>query len=210
MWCHNYFFRNMGLPCSKRKNTQITDQDRTILKLKQKRDMLQKYQKMIKASLVTQNEIKQLIVQGNTEKVRILIKKKIFKEQLINKIDGLLYNIEQMVNDIEYARIEAEVLDSLVAANEILTSINEVFDINTIEDILNKTKQGIQTQNEINKFISRHLIEEDEEAVELELAEIIAQQMPVVPVTEIETDTSEDKIHIKKKKEIKGKSMNAD
>ncbi|XP_072394914.1 charged multivesicular body protein 6-A-like [Diabrotica undecimpunctata] len=200
----------MGLPCSKRKNTQITDQDRTILKLKQKRDMLHKYQRMIKASLVHQNEIKQLIVQGNTEKLRILIKKKVFKEQLINKIDGLIYNIEQMVNDIEYARIEAEVMDSLVAANEILTSINEVFDINTIENILNETKQGIQTQNEINKYISRHLIEEDEEAIELELAEIIAQQMPVVPVTEIERDTSEDKIHIKKKKEIKEKSMNND
>ncbi|XP_050513013.1 charged multivesicular body protein 6-like [Diabrotica virgifera virgifera] len=196
----------MGLGFSKSKNTRITDQDRTILKLKQKRDMLQQYQRMIKASLVNQNEIKQLIAQGNTEKVRIIIKKRIFKEKLITKIEGLLYNIEQMVNDIEYARIESEVLDSLVAANEILTSINEVFDIDTVEDILNETTQGIERQKEINKLISRRLIEEDEEAIELELAEIIAQQMPVVPVTEIERDASEDEIQIKKKKE---KSVNA-
>jgi len=50
---------------------------------------------------------------GKREKAKLLLRKKKFQEGLIEKTEGQLENIEQLVHDLEFAQIESQVIAGL-------------------------------------------------------------------------------------------------
>lgn len=91
-----------------------------------------------------------------------------------------------MTHDLEFAQIEVEVVNGLKKGNEALKKVHDALDISEIEKILEETREGAEKQDEINALLSGALTEEDEEAVEAELDEIIQQQLPDIPPAETE------------------------
>lgn len=74
--------------------------DQAILDLKIQRDKLKQYQKRLQAVLDREIEIaKQHLAQNDRRRALLALKKKKFQEQLLDKTDQQLLNLEQMVRD---------------------------------------------------------------------------------------------------------------
>ncbi|RZB58802.1 Snf7 domain containing protein [Asbolus verrucosus] len=180
----------MGIIFGKKKQvSRITQQDKAILQLKQQRDKLKQYQKRIELSLASDRELaKKLLNKGQKERAKLLLRKKRFQESVLQKTDNQLDNLERLTHDIEFAQVEVQVVNGLKQGNEALKKINETLNIEDIEKILDETREGVEKQEEINALLSEGLTEEDEAAVEDELADIISQSLPSVPIGKPEPD----------------------
>lgn len=58
--------------------------------------------------------------------------------------DGQLENLEKLTSDLEFAKIEQQVLNGLKVGNEALKKIHEVLPIEEVERIMDETKEGIE------------------------------------------------------------------
>lgn len=79
-------------------------------------------------------------------RAKLLLRKKRFQEQLLQKTDGQLENLERLTQDIEFAQVELEVVNGLKTGNDALKKINEALNISDIEKILDETREGIEKQ----------------------------------------------------------------
>jgi len=131
---------------------------------------------------------RKLLKEGKRDRAKLLLKKKRYQEQLVEKTDKQLDTVEQLVHDLEFAQVEMQVLDSLKAGNESLKEVHKLFSIEDIEMIMEETREGIEKQKEIDDILSGALTTEDEEAVDEELEEIIRQSLPEVPSIPLEKD----------------------
>ncbi|XP_049868718.1 charged multivesicular body protein 6-A [Pectinophora gossypiella] len=168
----------------KKPASRVTEQDKAVLQLKQQRDKLKQYQKKIELNLERDRQLaKKLLNEGKREKAKLLLKKKRYQEQLLKNTDTQLEKLEQLTHDIEFAQIEIQVLDGLKVGNVALKKVHDILNIDEVEKILDETKEGIEKQREIDELISGQLTEEDEEAVEAELEEIldVSDKLPNVP-----------------------------
>ncbi|ORY04734.1 Snf7-domain-containing protein [Basidiobolus meristosporus CBS 931.73] len=175
----------MGNSQGKQKR-KITSQDRAILDLKIQRDKLKLYQRKIQTVLDREVEIaKQQLQAGNKRRALLALKKKKYQEQLLEKTDGQLLNLEELVNSIEFALVEKEVLAGLSSGNEVLKEIHQEMSIDAVEKLMDETADAIAYQNEIEELLSGKITEEDEEDILRQLDEIekqaIDEQMDVLP-----------------------------
>lgn len=180
----------MGILFGKHKKvSRVTEQDKAILQLKQQRDKIKQYQKKILVSLENERQLaRKLLHEGRKEKAKLLLKKKRFMEQMLEKTDGQLTNLERMVHDIEYAQIEIQVVEGLKVGNESLKKLHEVLSVEQIEKIMDETHEGIEKQKEIDDLLSGQLTAEDDDAVLAELEALVAEdeakavlELPNVP-----------------------------
>lgn len=75
------------------------------------------------------------------------MKKKKFFEQNLEKTDGQLDNLDQMVHNIEYTQIEHQVVDGLKVGNDCLKKLQQMMSLDDIEQIMDDTKDAIDYQN---------------------------------------------------------------
>ncbi|KAK7077121.1 Charged multivesicular body protein 6 [Halocaridina rubra] len=177
----------MGHLFSKKTVSKVTEQDKAILQLKTTRDRIRQYQKRSEANLEKDRTLaKQLLQNGKKDRAKLLLRKKRFVEEQLNKTDATLENIEKMIQDLEFAQIEMKVVDSLKVGNESLKHINEMLSIADVESILDETEEAAEKQREISALLSGGVLTEaDESAVEEELDALIAdavkKQLPDAP-----------------------------
>ncbi|GJQ80932.1 hypothetical protein Trydic_g4749 [Trypoxylus dichotomus] len=176
----------MGLIFGKKqKVSRITEQDKAVLQLKQQRDKLKQYQKRIEICLEKDRELaKKLLNNGQRERAKLLLRKKRYQEQLLQRTDGQLENLQKMTHDIEFAQIEIQVVDGLKKGNEALKKLNNALNIEDVERILEETREGVEKQQEIDALLSGVLTADDEDAVLSELDSLIAESLPEVPSDE--------------------------
>lgn len=184
----------------KRRPTRVTEQDRAVLQLKQQRDKLKQYQKKITLQLDKERLLaKQLIKNGKKEKALLLLKKKRYQDQLLDKTENQISNLERMVQDIEFAQIELKVIEGLKVGNDCLKKMHEVMSIEEVERIMDETQDAIDYQRQIDDMLAGSLTQEDEDAVlaeleaitegeEMELPEVPAESLPEVPEEEPEAE----------------------
>ncbi|XP_057682150.1 charged multivesicular body protein 6-like isoform X1 [Corythoichthys intestinalis] len=179
----------MGNLFGKKKQSRVTEQDKAVLQLKQQRDKLRLYQKKIGLQLEKERLLaKQLLKNGRKDKALLLLKKKRYQEQLLDKTDNQISNLERMVDDLEFAQIEKKVIDGLRVGNQCLKKMHEVMSIEEVERILDETQDAVEYQRQIDEMLSGSLSQEDEEAVLAELEAITQQgdvQLPDVPSEEL-------------------------
>jgi len=185
----------MGLLFSRKKprEDKITEQDKAVLELKHQRDKIQQWQKKITLNLEKERHLaKELLKQGKKDRAKLLLKKKRYQEQLLEKTDNQLDNLEKMVQDLEFAQIQVKVVEGLKQGNESLDKLHKLMPIEEVERIMEDTEEAISYQNEINELLSQNLTQEDEDAVLAELDALVeAQTLPDVPTTDVPT-TDED------------------
>merc|ERR1712107_498576 len=81
-------------------------------KLKKQRDQLHQYQKKIENVLEKDRQLaKKLLSEGKKDRAKLLLRKKKYQEGLLEKTDGQLDNLERLVQDLEFAQVEKQVLD---------------------------------------------------------------------------------------------------
>lgn len=170
---------------------RITEQDKAVLSLKQQRDKLKQYQKKINNNLEKERQVaKQLLKDGKTDKAKMLLKKKRYQENLLQKTDNQLEAIDKMIHDVEFAQVEMKVVEGLNQGNEALKKLHEVMSIEDVERIMEETNDAVEYQNEIDALISGSLTDEDEEDILRELEElnkgVELQSAPISEVTNIE------------------------
>ncbi|CAN8003180.1 unnamed protein product [Ixodes hexagonus] len=184
----------MGNIFGKRKKvSRVTEHDKAVLQLKQQRDKIKQYQKKIVTSLENERQLaRKLLQDGRRERARLLLKKKRFMEQMLEKTDGQLTNLERMTHDIEYAQIEIQVVEGLKVGNESLKKLHQMLSVDEIERIMDETQEGIEKQKEIDDLLSGQLTAEDDEAVLAELEALEAEEeakavlgLPNVPIDDM-------------------------
>ncbi|XP_068161450.1 charged multivesicular body protein 6 [Antennarius striatus] len=200
----------MGNLFGKRKQTRVTEQDKAILQLKQQRDKLRQYQKRINLQLEKERVLaKQLLKNGKKEKALLLLKKKRYQDQLLDKTENQIGNLERMVQDLEFAQIERKVIEGLKVGNDCLKKMHEVMSIEEVERILDETQEGIEYQRQIDDMLAGSLSQEDEDAVlaeleaitqgDVELPEVPSDELPEVPAA---SERKPEKDSSKRKREL--------
>ncbi|KAL6103012.1 chmp6 [Pungitius sinensis] len=172
--------------------TRVTEQDKAVLQMKQQRDKLKQYQKRITLQLEKERLLaKQLLQDGKKEKALLLLKKKRYQDQLLDKTQHQISNLEQMVQDIEFMQIEMEVIEGLKVGNHCLKTMHKMMCIEDVERILDETQESIEYQRQIDEMLAGALTEEDQEAVLAELEAIIQgddvelPEVPTEPIPEV-------------------------
>ncbi|XP_038591865.1 charged multivesicular body protein 6-like [Micropterus salmoides] len=182
----------MGNLFGKKKHSRVTEQDKAVLQLKQQRDKLRQYQKRINLRMEKERFLaKQLLKDGKKDKALLLLKKKRYQDQLLDKTENQIGNLERMVQDLEFAQIERKVIDGLKIGNECLKKMHEVMSVEEVERIMDETQDAIEYQRQIDEMLAGSLTQEDEDAVlaeleaitqgDVELPEVPAEELPEVP-----------------------------
>lgn len=176
----------------KKHRSRVTDHDKAVLQLKQQRDKLKQYQKKIYLTLEKERELaKRLLQENKKERAKLLLRKKKFQEQILQRTDQQLENLEKMTHDLEFAAIEVQVLNGLKTGNEALKKIHDVMSIDDIERILDETQEAVEKQREIDALLSGALSNQDEEDVLVELDNIIKESLPEMPEEELPVELPE-------------------
>ncbi|XP_040295023.1 charged multivesicular body protein 6 [Bufo bufo] len=171
----------MGNIFGRKRRSRVTEQDKAVLQLKQQRDKLKQYQKKITLQLQREREVaKQLLHDGKKEKAKLLLKKKRYQDQLLEKTDNQISNLEKMVEHIEFAQIEMKVIEGLKIGNDCLKKMHEIMSIEEVERIMDETQEGIEYQRQIDELLAGSMTTEDEEAI-LEELEAITQEELELP-----------------------------
>ncbi|KAG1055360.1 hypothetical protein G6F43_002686 [Rhizopus delemar] len=173
----------MGAGASKNK---ITSQDKAILDLKVQRDKLKKYQKNLNVVINKEVEAAKLALnKGNKQKALLALRKKKYQEQLLEKTEQQLMNLEELTHSIEYALVEKQVLEGLKNGNSVLKEIHKETSIEAVEKLMDDTADAIAYQNEIDEMLHGLISADDEEEIMKELDELtereIASELPKVP-----------------------------
>jgi charged multivesicular body protein 6 len=125
-------------------------------------------------------------------------------ERNLDTTDKQLFNLEEMVSNLEYKQVELKVIEGLKLGNESLKNINKLLNIDDIEKIMDETKESIEYQQEINQLLSGQFTQEDDELIENELDNILGikreMDLPNVPQHSIEIEQQTIKKSIKETK----------
>uniref|UniRef100_A0A3Q4B8V0 Uncharacterized protein n=1 Tax=Mola mola TaxID=94237 RepID=A0A3Q4B8V0_MOLML len=166
----------------KSRPSRVTEQDKAILQLKQQRDKLKQYQKRITLQLDKERLVaKQLLKDGRKAKALLLLKKKRYQDQLLDKTESQISNLERMVQDIEFMQIEMKVIEGLKVGNDCLKSMHEIMSIEDVERILDETQESVEYQRQIDEMLAGNLTQEDEDAVLAELEAITQGEDVALP-----------------------------
>uniref|UniRef100_A0A669CLE1 Charged multivesicular body protein 6 n=1 Tax=Oreochromis niloticus TaxID=8128 RepID=A0A669CLE1_ORENI len=172
----------------KSRPSRVTEQDKAILQLKQQRDKLKQYQKRI--TLQLEKERPQ-VGSYTISTTLLLLKKKRYQDQLLEKTENQISNLERMVQDIEFMQIEMKVIEGLKVGNDCLKSMHEIMSIEDVERILDETQESIEYQRQIDEMLAGVLTQEDEDAVLAELEaitqgeDVALPEVPSEPIPEV-------------------------
>lgn len=174
---------------------KVDNKDVALLELKVQRDRLKEYQKRSKYVIQRETEVaRQLFKAGKRKQALLALKKKKYQEQLLEKSEALLANVQEMVDSIEFARLEAQVFDGLKLGTRTLQELNREMSLEAVERLMDETQEALEYQREIESALASQLRPEDEAAVEAELEELqreeeqqrevaLAERLPSAPTT---------------------------
>lgn len=91
---------------------------------------------------------------GNKPLALLALKKRNYQTSLLQKTDDQLFNLEQLVQSIEFAQVEAQVFAGLKTGNQILKEIQNEIRIEDVEKLMDDTAEAIAYQN-VNIIIKR-------------------------------------------------------
>ena len=188
----------------KKSVSRVTEQDKAILELKKQRDQLQIYQRKIEGEQEKLKKLaKQCLAKGEKDKAKLILKKKRRQETLMKQTDEQLDNIQIMVNDIEFAQLEQNVVEGLKVGNESLKNMHKLMSYEDVEKIMEETREGIEYQQELDELLAGALTPEDESSVLEELDELLGttEQNVDVKLPDVPTEALKSEVVEERKKE---------
>ncbi|EFC46203.1 predicted protein, partial [Naegleria gruberi] len=190
-----------------KKETKVSEQDKAVLELKTQRDKIKVYQKKLQTVIQKERDVaKQLVQEGKKDLAMLALKKKKYQESLLEKTHKQLDNLQQMVDQLEFAQIEKQILDGLKQGKQALDTLQkEMGSLEDIEKLMDETREAIQYQEEVSRILSESLTPEDLTDVEEDLNELEAQllkeNMPKVNKTPLPTVEKPSEVEIEQDEE---------
>ncbi|KAJ2820730.1 Vacuolar protein sorting-associated protein 20 [Coemansia erecta] len=168
---------------------RITAQDKAILDMKVQRDKLKQYQNRVQVVLDREDALaRELLKKGDKKRALLALRRRKYQEQMITTTDSQLFNLQQLMETIEFSLVQKDVAFGLEQGNKVLTRLNREMRIEDVERLADDTAEAIAYQNEISELLKSNMSVEDEEAVLKELDELEQQEadrlrlnMPQVP-----------------------------
>lgn len=150
--------------------SKVSDQDRAVLKLKMQRDNLNKYRKKVEAQSDKLRAAAKARAKNKDKKGALqLLKLRKYQMDQIESVDGQLFNLEQMTASVEFAQLNAKVVEGIEAGNAALNALNEACSIERVEEAMFDMNQGIEYSNEVNELISKSQTDESDADLQAEL-----------------------------------------
>lgn len=175
------------------KKPKITEVDRAILSLKTQRRKLGQYQQQLEAVIEAEKQAaRDLIREKRKDRALLALKKKKVQEELLQKVDAWLINVEQQLADIELGSKQKAVFESLQAGNTAMKAIQSEINLDDVQKLMDDTEEAKAYQDEINAILGEKFSAEDEEDVLAEFenleAQLTVQDLPEVPTAALEEE----------------------
>jgi charged multivesicular body protein 6 len=173
---------------SKAEKSEITSSDKVRLQMKLQRDNLQaaicKYERVAR---IEHEKAKDLLLAGNKRKALYCLKREKAQEAQIATVTDMLNNVQHLIDTVEFAQIEGEVVAAMRDGKSELDNLNKMLNVDDIEKLMDETSESIEEANQINALLSQPLacVPDDEELLrELEgaLGTATTKKLPDVKV----------------------------
>ncbi|KAJ2776117.1 Vacuolar protein sorting-associated protein 20 [Coemansia javaensis] len=161
----------MGAEQSKHR---VTAQDKAVLDMKVQRDKLKQYQRRAQAVLEREDQLaRELLRRGDRRRALLALRRRKYQQQMMDTADQQLFNLQQLVETVEFSLVQRDVLAGLEQGNRVLTRLNREMRIEDVERLAAETADAIAYQEEVAEILSSAMSPADEDAVaqELELLE---------------------------------------
>lgn len=111
----------------KKSKNVISSKDKAVLDLKNARDRVKKYQKKLEKERETlHHKALELLQAGKRDRAKLTLRLKKHKEVQLEKADGKLLKVMEMVDSVEWETQQLQVFEGLKAGNAILNEIHKV------------------------------------------------------------------------------------
>lgn len=107
-------------------------------------------------NFVTERETeiaKEHLKNGKKSSALLALKKRTYQQGLLDQTHTQLFNLDQLLQTIEFAQVEAKVFEGLKTGNLILKELQEETKIEDVEKLMDDTAEAIQYQNVTINFI---------------------------------------------------------
>eukprot|EP00878_Enallax_costatus_P002210 GHUV01002381.1.p1 GENE.GHUV01002381.1~~GHUV01002381.1.p1 ORF type:complete len:232 (+),score=87.40 GHUV01002381.1:243-938(+) len=168
---------------------KITDHDRAVLSLKAQRKKMEDQTKLLEKR-IEQNEVvaRTLIVQKKKQQALLALKRKKLSENQLTNIQAYLVNVEDMLNNMELTKHQANVMSALKQGNDALKKAQQEMPLDDVQKLMDDTAEAREYQDKVQDIVSQQLDAADTEAVMQELHQLEDQAlqdelaaMPKVP-----------------------------
>lgn len=139
--------------------------------MKLQRDKLHQYQKRVAVLTTRETEIaRECLAKGKKDKALLALRRKKFQESLLSKADAQLEQLQRLMADVEFAQMQAGVLEGLKQGTQVLNQIHaEMGGIERVERLLEENAEARAYEREVTELLGGQLSVADEEDVEEEL-----------------------------------------
>ncbi len=86
----------------------------------------------------------QLLRSNNKNRALLVLKLKKHKQQAVEKIDGELLTVQQMIQDVEWESMNVEIFKALKAGTAALNKIHEEMTVESVAALLDETNEAIE------------------------------------------------------------------
>lgn len=87
-------------------------------------------------------------------------------------------NLEEMINSLEFAQMRNQIFSQLEQGNKMLQDLNAQMDVETVQKIMDDSREAIAYQKEISAAVAQVLTPEDDEAIEDQFNQMLAELLP--------------------------------
>jgi charged multivesicular body protein 6 len=143
-----------------------------------------------KDSLNLTEQAKMLIHKQQKDRALLVLKLRRFKDNEVNKVEGELMSVLEMIETVEWEHANMEVLRALKAGTASLNKLHEEMSLDDVSDLLEETNEAIEVENQINSMLAGQLDIGDNSEIERELAELMGEvpaSTPVAPTKQADT-----------------------
>jgi charged multivesicular body protein 6 len=172
----------------------LSVKDRAVLDLKVARDRLDKARRKHEAeaaALVV--KAREALRAGKKDNAKLALRLKKMREVQLDKVNEQLFNLEKLVNDVEWAGHQKEIVDGMKAGNAALKALS--LDADEVQAVMDESAEAVARQREIDTIISGALDAEDEAAALEELGQIeqeeaahLEMHLPSAPKGKVDVD----------------------
>ena len=180
---------------------------RAVLELKVSRDKLEKYQK--KLTVLIEKEVdaaKALLKDKKKERALLVLQRKKMKEQvwphtrhtthdtpsilsleqMLAKAEDQMTNIQTMVDSVESAQLEAQIVKAMREGTDALKEIQQEFSVEYVEQLMDDTAEAVALAKEMGDLLAESLSPTDDADTMAELLameeRILQEELDMPPV----------------------------
>lgn len=170
-----------------RKKKAVSEEDKAEGELLVTRDRIKDYHRRLETSIQHVKEaIKECLRNKQKQKALLALRKQKFLEKNLETSLAELTQLEQMIMNIEQAKIQRTIFDALRQGTDYLQKINNQLSLDDVEQLMEDTKEAYEYQQQVSEALTREGVVHDEDDLmkqldELDAVEALAVDLPEVP-----------------------------